>query len=77
MIDGSCRECRYFDPDVAPIMSSDQGGVCRRNPPVALPAALYVVLDSLTGGPDQRWHGVWPPVFPHDWCGNFAPQTDD
>ncbi|MDP9838725.1 hypothetical protein J2T09_003497 [Neorhizobium huautlense] len=39
---------------------TDDGGLCRFNPPVTQP--------------DANERGLWPVVATNDWCGHFAPE---
>lgn len=54
----ACGACAFFDlhHGNGPQPSQD-GGLCRFNPPVSQP------------GPDA--HGLWPVVSEKDWCGHF------
>lgn len=59
-----CGACAFFDHhNASSAQSSQDGGLCRFNPPVTQP------------GPDV--HGLWPVVSERDWCGHFAPETLD
>ena len=58
----ACGNCAFFDGHHANGGTQSQdGGLCRFNPPVSQPA------------PDA--HGLWPVVSEQDWCGHFAPET--
>ncbi|RYC32146.1 hypothetical protein D3273_10535 [Lichenibacterium minor] len=58
----ACGNCAFFDEHHGNSAAATQdGGLCRFNPPVTQPTA-----DA---------HGLWPVVSEKDWCGHFAPET--
>ena len=58
----SCGSCAFFDTHHANGGTSSQdGGLCRFNPPVSQPT--------------PEAHGLWPVVSETEWCGHFAPDS--
>ncbi len=69
--DECCAKCRFYDRDDYDVIDGDKFGFCRRYPP------------SINF---ERWRrevglnpvcGVSPPVWEHDWCGEFQPRQPD
>lgn len=59
----SCGQCRHYVPD-----DKGQQGVCRRNPPT-----VVVLPQRGPGGAvGVAPVGMWPPVMPNQWCGEYA-----
>lgn len=68
-IGSSCQDCFFFDS-----IDSDTG-LCRRHAPTRL---RIDVIGRRKADQDEesyrdRTEGVWPIVFPADWCGDFKP----
>lgn len=59
----SCAECRFF----ASWPSGGWSGECRRRAPT-------VVMRQHGAGFNHE-EGVWPPVAPTSWCGEFEPRS--
>lgn len=58
----ACGNCAFFDDHHGNNAATTQdGGLCRFNPPITQPTA--------------EAHGLWPIVSEQDWCGHFAPGT--
>jgi hypothetical protein len=66
-----CDDCRFYQG----VPASNNVGLCRRFPP--LRTWLWGATDgSAIGGSSLAFAVVhWPPVAPHDWCGEFKPQA--
>lgn len=54
-----CNNCRFFH---------DKDRVCMRYPPTA---TAMVGKNSLTGAPEVRHMGFFPPVSGDHWCGEW------
>jgi len=59
-----CDACRYFQT----VPTVDVHGLCRRQPP-----QRNWIFTGLNG-PGSAAVINWPPVAPHDWCGEFKPR---
>lgn len=56
----ACNDCAFFEDHGTERQRTDDGGLCRFNPPVTQP--------------DAHEHGLWPVVATNDWCGHFSPE---
>ncbi|MBB4351764.1 hypothetical protein [Aliirhizobium cellulosilyticum] len=56
----ACNDCAFLENQGTEREHTDDGGLCRFNPPVTQP--------------DANERGLWPVVAANDWCGHFAPE---
>lgn len=65
--EGRCASCEFAHRIPA-------GLRCLRNPPTV---HLVPITESLAGiSPQLGVQGIWPPVDPDNWCGEYAPRTE-
>jgi hypothetical protein len=59
----SCSSCKYYKPDY----EGSTQGLCRRFPPVLVPAhPLRIAIE------DPNIETQWPEVNQEDWCGEYV-----
>lgn len=64
-----CSDCRFGEFQLGSTIEN-RPGACRKNPPVP----ISIVTQSPLGQQQVGIQPIFPPVFPHDWCGCGDPK---
>lgn len=63
-----CSTCRFFDLGRTLDGDEQEYGLCRRQAPIPAMRSSITLPDS----EDVNISALWPEVWEHDWCGEWA-----